>query len=99
MAKVLHFNYQGVMFRLYNRMDGHLEMPSGETPEGGSPKEDPLGGPPFNPPYGCPTLNPKIFMPPWYPLVTIRPKETSKLPYKKLQCLTYIKDIDLNVDI
>jgi hypothetical protein len=24
MAKVFHFNYQGVMFHLYNQMDGHL---------------------------------------------------------------------------
>jgi hypothetical protein len=40
-----------------------------------------------------------MFMPPWYPLVVMWPKQTSKLPYGKLQCLTYIKDIDLNVDI
>ncbi len=75
------------------------DSPSGETLEGRSPKEYPLGGPPFNPPYGCPTFNPKMFMPPWYPLVGIQPKKINKSPYKKLQYLTYIKDINPNVHI
>jgi hypothetical protein len=38
-------------------------------------------------------------MPLWYPPVIVRYEPTSKLPYQKLQYLTYVKDIDPNVHI
>jgi hypothetical protein len=38
-------------------------------------------------------------MPPWYQLVLTQSKPTSKLPYRKLQYPTYVKDIDLDVHI
>jgi len=38
-------------------------------------------------------------MPPWYPLVTIRFKPISKLPYQKLQYPTYVKYTDPNAHI
>jgi len=38
-------------------------------------------------------------MPPWYQLVPIQTKPTSKLPYRKLQYPTYVKDIDLDAHI
>ncbi len=37
-----------------------------------------------------------MFMSPWYPPITIRFELTNKLPYKKLQYPTYMKDIGLN---
>jgi hypothetical protein len=42
-----------------------------------------------------------MFIPPWYqPLVVQHvPELANKLPYKKLQYPTYVKDIDLNVHI
>jgi hypothetical protein len=37
-----------------------------------------------------------MFIPPWYqpPIVQPISKPTTKLPYKKLQYLTYVKNID-----
>jgi len=43
--------------------------------------------------------DPRIFMPPWYQLVLVQYKPNSKLPYRKLQYPTYVKDIDLDVHI
>jgi hypothetical protein len=47
------------------------------------------------------TPDPRIFLPPWYqPLVVQHvSKPTTKLPYKKLQYPTYVKDTNLNVHI
>jgi hypothetical protein len=69
-----------------------------------SPKGDPLGGPPFNPPIGSfewPILNPHMFIPPWYQQHVVQPilEPTTKLPYKKLQYPTYVKNINLDVHI
>jgi hypothetical protein len=38
-----------------------------------------------------------MFIPPWYQQLVAKP--TIKLPYRKLQYPTYVKDIDLNVHI
>jgi hypothetical protein len=38
-------------------------------------------------------------MAPWYPLVVIRSEPKSKLPYHKLQYLTYVKEIDSDAHI
>jgi len=38
-------------------------------------------------------------MPPWYQSVPIQTKPTSKLPYRKLQYPTYVKDTDLDAHI
>ncbi len=76
--------------------------PHGSSPNGGSPDWDPPRRLPLNPLvgfYGWPTLDLRMFMPPWYPLVAIQSKLTSKLPYKKLQYPTYMKDTDLDVHI
>ncbi len=35
----------------------------------------------------------------WYPPIVVRFELTNKLPYKKLQYPTYMKDIDLNAHI
>jgi hypothetical protein len=41
-----------------------------------------------------------MFRPPWYPpLVTHVLELTTKLPYRKLQYPTYVKDINLNAHI
>jgi hypothetical protein len=42
-----------------------------------------------------------MFIPPWYQPLVVQPipEPTTKLPYRKLQYLTYVKDIDLNVHI
>ncbi len=71
--------------------------------DGGQPR-DSLGGPPFNPLVGSfkwPTPDPHMFIPPWYqpPLVQPIPELTTKLPYKKLQYPTYVKDTNSNVHI
>jgi hypothetical protein len=71
-------------------------------PNGGSFNRYPLGGPPPNPLaelYKWPVPDPRTFMPLWYPLVIVRYEPTSKLPYQKLQYLTYVKDINFNVHI
>jgi hypothetical protein len=62
-------------------------------PNGGS-----LGGASLDPPigfYGWLTPDPRIFMSPWYQLVLIKFEPTNKLPYRKLQYPTYVKDINL----
>jgi hypothetical protein len=85
-----------------------LQSPNGRQPRdslgGNSPKGDPLGDPPFNPlvkSFGWPAPNPHMFIPPWYPLLTTQPilELTSKLPYRKFQYPTYVKDIDLDAHI
>jgi hypothetical protein len=38
-------------------------------------------------------------VPPWYPLVASQSKPTSKLPYRKLQYPTYVKDTNPNAHI
>jgi len=38
-------------------------------------------------------------MPPWYPLVVVWYEPTSKLPYKKLQYPTFVKDTNFDVHI
>jgi hypothetical protein len=42
-----------------------------------------------------------MFIPPWYQLPIVQPmsEPTTKLPYKKLQYPTCVKDIDLNARI
>jgi hypothetical protein len=42
-----------------------------------------------------------MFIPPWYqpPFLQLVPKPTTKLPYKKLQYPTYVKDTNLDVHI
>jgi hypothetical protein len=40
-----------------------------------------------------------MFMPPSYQLVVVQFEPTSKLPYWKLQYLTYVKDINYDVHI
>jgi hypothetical protein len=42
-----------------------------------------------------------MFIPPWYQPLVVQPvsKPTTKLPYKKLQYPTYVKDTDLDVHI
>jgi hypothetical protein len=63
-----------------------------------------LGEPPFNPPigsYGWLAPYQCMFIPPWYqpPIVQLVLKPTIKLPYKKLQYLTYVKDTNLDAHI
>jgi hypothetical protein len=43
----------------------------------------------------------RMFIPPWYQphVVQTISKPTTKLPYRKLQYPTYVKDIDLEVHI
>ncbi len=77
-------------------------MPNGTSLERGSHYQDPFGRLPLDPPIGLyrwPTRNPRIFMPPWYPLVIVWYEPTNKIPYWKLQYLTYVKDINPNVHI
>jgi hypothetical protein len=86
-------------------------VPRGSThqpPDGGQSRNS-LGGnpsrkPPFNShvgSYGWPTLDPCMFIPPWYqpPIVQRVSKVTTKLPYIKLQCPTYVKDINMDAHI
>jgi hypothetical protein len=42
-----------------------------------------------------------MFIPPWYQPPVVQPilKPTTKLPYRKLQYPTYVKDIDLDAHI
>ncbi len=84
------------------------QPPDGEqlrdSPRGSSLGGDPPEQPPFNPPigsFGWPTPDLHVFIPPWYqPLVVQLVSEpTTKLPYRKLQYPTYVKDIDLDVHI
>jgi len=58
----------------------------------------------FNPLVGSfewPTLAPHMFIPPWYQQHVVQPiqEPTIKLPYRKLQYPTYVKDIDPYVHI
>jgi hypothetical protein len=74
------------------------------SPRGSSPEINILGEPPFNPPigsYGWLAPYQCMFIPPWYqpPIVQLLLKPTIKLPYKKLQYLTYVKDTNLDVSI
>jgi hypothetical protein len=64
----------------------------------------PRGEPPINPhveSFGWPTPNPHMFILSCYPPLTLQhvPKPTTKLPFKKLQYLTYVKNTNLNVYI
>ncbi len=51
--------------------------------------------------FGWPTLDPCMFIPPWYqpPIVQLVPKLTTKLPYKKLEYPTYVKDTDSDAHV
>jgi len=74
------------------------------SPRGSSPIGDLFGGPPFNPPigfYGWLALDMCMFIPPWYQsfIVQLILELATKLPYRKLQYPTYVKDIDLDVHI
>ncbi len=63
---------------------------------------DPPRRPSPDPPIGFykwPTPNPIIFMPLWFPSIIVWFEPTNKLPYWKLQYLTYVKDTNLNVHI
>jgi hypothetical protein len=76
----------------------------GDSFRGSSFEKHPLGGPPFNPHvgfYGWPTLDPCMFIPPRYPqpIIQLVPKPITKLPYRKLQYPTYVKDTNLDVHI
>jgi hypothetical protein len=69
-----------------------------------SPEGNLLGEPPFNPlvgSYGWPTLDLHMFIPLWYqpPIVQPISKQTTKLPYRKLQYPTYVKDTNLDAHI
>jgi hypothetical protein len=62
-------------------------------------RRDPLKGPPFNPSFGSfgwPTCDPCTFIPSWYQplIIQLVPKPATKLPYRKLQYPTYVKDTD-----
>jgi hypothetical protein len=75
-----------------------------DSPRGSSYRGYPLEGPPFNPhvgSFGWLTPNPHMFIPPWYQQLVVQPivKSVIKLPYKKLQYPTYVKDIDPNAHI
>jgi hypothetical protein len=76
--------------------------------DGGQPKDSPRGDlpreRPFNRPigsFGWQVLDSCMFIPPWYQSHGVQPilKPTTKLPYMKLQYLTYIKDIDPDAHI
>ncbi len=76
----------------------------GDSPRGSSLEINLLGEPPFNPPigsYGWLAPYQCMFIPPWYQPPFVQPilKPTTKLPYKKLQYLTYVKDTNLDAYI
>ncbi len=76
----------------------------GDSFGGSSPKGDPPREPTFNPPigsFGWLALDSRVFVPPWYqPLVMqLVSKPITKLPYRKLQYPTYVKDIDPDAHI
>jgi hypothetical protein len=84
------------------------QPPDGGQPrdshEGSSLKGDLLREPPFNPlvgPFGCLVLDLHMFIPPWYqpPIVQPMSKLITKLPYMKLQYLTYGKDTNPDAHI
>jgi hypothetical protein len=77
-------------------------LPNGRLPRKGSLDRDPPGRPPLNPLvgfYGWQTLDSRIYMQPWYQLVLVLSKPTSKVPYRKFQYPTYVKDNDPDVHI
>jgi hypothetical protein len=51
--------------------------------------------------FGWLTLDPSMSIPSWYQphVVQLVSKATTKLPYRKLQCPTYVKDIDPDAHI
>ncbi len=60
--------------------------------------------PPFNPPiesFGWLTPNPRMFISPWYQSLVVQlvSELVTKLPYKKLQYPTYVKDTNPNAHI
>jgi hypothetical protein len=79
------------------------QPPNGGQPKnwfgGSSPEGNPLGERPFNPlvaSFKWLALNLCMFIPPWYqpPIVQLVSELATKLPYKKLQYPTYVKNID-----
>jgi hypothetical protein len=106
----LPFYGNGVPIQQPIRVNAYLQprgkppggLPNGGLPIGGSSDQYPHGGPPRNPPvgfYGWQALDPRILMPPWYQPVPILFEPTNKLPYRKLQYPTYMKDINLDAHI
>jgi hypothetical protein len=76
----------------------------GDSFGGSSLRGNPPRGSPFNPhvkSLGWPTFDPCMFMPPWYPSIVAKLalKQTTKLPYTKLQYLNHVKDINLDAHI
>jgi hypothetical protein len=76
----------------------------GDSPRGISPRADSLGEPPFNPAigyFGWPSFDPHMFIPPCYqpPIVQLVLEPTTKLPYKKLQYPTHVKNTNLDAHI
>jgi hypothetical protein len=89
------------------RGSGH-QPPNGEQPRdsliGSSPRRDPPREPLVNPHvgyFGWPALDPHMFIPSWYQPLVMQPlsKPVTKLPYKKLEYPTYVKDSDLDAHI
>ncbi len=61
-----------------------------------------MGESPFNPPigsFGWPTPDPRMFIPPWYQQSIVQHvlERATKLPYMKLQYLTYVEKIQMLV--
>jgi len=76
----------------------------GDSFRGSSPRGDPPKKPLVNPHvgyFGWPTPSPHMFIPPWYQplIVQLVSEPTTKLPYKKLQYPTYVKNTDPNAHI
>jgi hypothetical protein len=74
------------------------------SPGGSLPRGDPHGKPTFNPPIGSfrwPAPDICMFIPPWYQPLIVQPvsEPTTKLPYKKLQYPTYVKNINPDAHI
>jgi hypothetical protein len=75
-----------------------------DSPRGSSPKGDMLREPHVNPRvgyFGWPALGPHMFIPTWYQPFFVQPisEPTTKLPYKKLQYPTYVKDTNQDAHI
>jgi len=83
---------------------GFTHQPLDGGQPGDSPRRNPPKGPPFNPhvrSYGWPTPNLHMFIPPWYQplIVQLVPNSITKLPYRKLQYPTYVKNTNPNAHI
>jgi hypothetical protein len=89
---------------LPNYVPRHSDHQPKDHPRGSSPIGDPLGKPPFNPhvgSFGWSIPDPCMFIPPWHQPFVVQhvSKLATKLPYKKLQYPTYVKDTNPNAHI